>query len=89
MGDRVDVGPECSFVTGTHEIGDAKRRAGNGYNCDQTIGSGTWIGAKAVFVNNIRVGYSCVVAAQACVCKSMPKNVLVGGTPAKIIRNLE
>lgn len=89
LGDRIDVGPDVTFVTGTHEIGDSKRRAGNGYNCNQTIGNGCWIGSKAIFVNEISVGDSCIVAASACVCKTVPQNVLVGGVPSKIIRKLE
>ena len=89
LGDRIDVGPEVTFVTGTHEVGGAERRAGRGYNCMQTIGDGCWIGCGSFFVNEINVGNSCVVAASACVCKNVPSNVLIGGVPAKIIRNLD
>lgn len=89
IGDNVDVGPDVTFLTGTHEIGLWKRRAGKGYNCVQSIGNGCWIGAKSVFVNNISVGDSSVVAATACVCKITPPNVLIGGVPAKIIKKLE
>lgn len=88
LGDRIDIGPEVTFITGTHEIGDFQRRAGQGYNCIQTIGNGCWIGAKASFVNNLNVGEACVVAAASCVCKTIPPSMLIGGIPAKIIRNL-
>lgn len=72
LGDRIDVGPDVTFLTGTHEIGDKSRRAGRGYNCKQSIGDGCWIGAKSVFVNNISVGQSSIIAASACVCKITP-----------------
>lgn len=72
IGDNVDVGPDVTFLTGTHEIGSWERRAGKGYNCSQSIGKGCWIGAKSVFVNNISVGNSSIVAAAACVCKITP-----------------
>lgn len=90
LGDRVDVGPDVTFLTGTHEIGNMERRAGTGYNCKQSIGDGCWIGGKSVFVNNVSVGNMTVVAASACVCKKFPPpNVLIGGCPAKIIKSLE
>lgn len=66
LGDRKDVGPDVTFVTGTHKIGTSERRAGEGYNCAQTIGNGCWIGAKSIFVNHISIGASCIVAASAC-----------------------
>ena len=88
LGDRIDVGPDVTFVTGTPKIGTSERRAGEGYNCVQSIGDGCWIGAKSIFVNNISIGASCVVAASACVCKT-PPHLLIGGVPAKIIKSLE
>lgn len=89
LGDRIDVGPDVTFVTGTHKIGDRHRRAGAGYNCNQTIGNGCWIGSRAIFVNEITIGDSCVIAASACVCKSAPPDLLIGGVPAKTIKSLE
>ena len=89
LGDRIDIGPDVTFLTGTHEIGASERRAGSGYNCVQSIGDGCWIGARAVFVNNLSVGDSSVVAASACVCKTAPPNVLIGGIPSKVIKCLE
>lgn len=89
LGDNIDCGPDVTFLTGTHKIGDFKRRAGEGYNCTQTIGSGCWIGGKSVFVNNIEVGQSSIIAAAACVCKSIPENVVVGGIPARVLKDLD
>ena len=89
LGDRIDVGPDVTFITGTHQTGTSEHRAGEGYNCTQTIGNGCWIGAKSIFVNNISIGASCIVAASACVCKTFPANLLIGGVPAKAIKSLE
>ena len=88
IGNNVDIGPDVTFLTGSHEIGGKERRAGQGYNCNQKIGNGCWLGAKSVFVNNICVGDSIVVAAMALVCKDVSDNVLIGGVPAKIIKTL-
>ena len=89
LGDRIDVGPDVTFITGTHQTGTSEHRAGEGYNCTQTIGNGCWIGAKSIFVNNISIGAACIVAASACVCKTFPANLLIGGVPAKAIKSLE
>ena len=53
------------------------------------IGNGTWIGGRSTICNNSTVGNGCVVAACACVVHDVPDNTLVGGVPAKVIRNLE
>lgn len=88
IGENCDVAPEVSFFTGGHQIGDACRRAGNAQNYNIHIGKGTWIGARTTITNNVTIGDGCVVAANACVVKSIPDNMLVGGVPAKVIKVL-
>ena len=89
IGDNCDLGPEVTFQTGGHAIGDRTRRAGEGEIYHQVIGNGTWIGGRSTICNNSTVGNGCVVAACACVVHDVPDNTLVGGVPAKVIRNLE
>ena len=89
IGDRCDIAPEVTFQTGGHEIGDACRRAGKGIVSNQYVGNGVWIGGRSTIVGNIRIGDSSIVAACACVVKSVDANTLVGGVPAKIIRRLD
>lgn len=88
IGDNCDIAPEVSFQTGGHLIGDSSRRAGEGIINDITVGNGCWIGARATVVNNIKIGNSCVVASCACVTKDIEDNLLVGGVPAKVIKEL-
>ena len=89
LGNNIDVGPDVTFLTGTHHIGDSNRRAGLGYNCNMTIGDGCWIGGKSTFVNKIAIGKASIIAACACVCKNVPESVIVGGIPARIIKTLD
>ena len=65
-----------------------ERRAGEGLVHNQKIGNGVWIGGRVTICNTVCVGDSCVVASCACVVKDVPSNVLVGGVPAKVIREL-
>lgn len=89
IGDRCDIAPEVSFLTGGHAIGTQRRRAGEGESYAIRVGSGTWLGARATIAGNTAVGEGCVIAACACVTADVPDNTLAGGVPAKVIRELK
>jgi len=84
-----DIGPNVSFVTGTHLIGKFNRRAGLGFSSRIKIGDGCWIGASVVILGGVKIGNGSVVAAGAVVINNIPKNTLVGGVPAKLIKKLK
>ena len=88
IGDNCDVAPEVTFQTGTHEIGTHQRRAGAGGNKDVCVGNGCWICVRSTILGGVHVDDGCVVAACACVTADVAQDTLVGGVPAKVIRNL-
>ncbi|GAA1853285.1 acyltransferase [Myceligenerans crystallogenes] len=88
LGERVNVGPFARFISDTHEIGPAQRRAGKLYWAPIEIGDGAWIGAGATILGGVTVGAGAVVAAGAVVTADVPENALVGGVPARLIRDL-
>lgn len=88
IGDRCDIGPDVSFLTGGHTVGGPKRRAGKGVRYQITVGNGTWICARSTLMKDISIGEGCVIAAAACVGEDIPDHVMVGGVPAKQIKNL-
>jgi len=57
-----------------------------GLKTDTYIGSYTGIGAKSIIMPGVRIGNHCLVAAGSVVTKDVPDNCLVGGNPARIIR---
>ena len=87
IGDNCDIAPDVTFLTGGHKIGGAERRAGTGETYSITVGSGTWIGARTTVLGNTNIGSGCVIAACACVNKSIADNTLAGGVPARKIRD--
>ncbi len=46
-----------------------------------------WIGANAVVVGGVRIGTGSIVGAGAVVTKDVPPFSVVGGTPARVIRD--
>lgn len=88
IGTNCDVGPDCSFVTGSHNIGNGERRAGEGYAAPITIGNGVWIGSRSLLLPGTTVGSSSIVAAGAVVTVDLPADVLAAGVPAVIKRSL-
>jgi len=53
------------------------------------IGDNVLIGANAVILEGIKVGKNAVVAAGSVVVEDVPEGVVVAGTPAKIIKNVD
>jgi acetyltransferase-like isoleucine patch superfamily enzyme len=51
-----------------------------------SIGENCWIGAKVTILDGSVVGKGCVIAAGAVVNGIFPDNVVVGGVPAKILK---
>ena len=52
------------------------------------IGDDVWIGANAVILPGVTIGRHVVIAAGAVVTKDVPDNCVVGGVPAKVLKDL-
>lgn len=88
IGDRVAIGHQVMILTDSHAIGDQKRRAGPLTALPVQIGDGAWVGARATILPGVTIGEGAVVAAGAVVTKTVAPNLLVGGVPARPIREL-
>lgn len=51
------------------------------------IGKDCWIGANATILDGVKIGNGCIVAAGAVVNHNVPSYTIVGGVPAKTIKN--
>lgn len=52
------------------------------------IGNKVWIGERACILSGVKIGDSAIIAANAVVTKDVPPYAVVGGVPAKIIKQL-
>lgn len=52
------------------------------------IGNNCWIGAKVTILDGTVIGDNCIVAAGAVVTGHFPNDVIIGGVPAKVIKDL-
>lgn len=84
----VFVGPGCSFLPTTHEIGGPERRAGAVISREIRVGAGSWIGANVTITGGVSIGTGCVIAAGAVVNKDCVSNAVYGGVPARLLRSL-
>lgn len=86
IGDRVSFGPQAMVLTTSHEVGPLSRRAGDVTRRAVHIGSGAWIGARAVILPGVTIGAGAVVAAGAVVNRDVPPNTVVAGVPARVVK---
>ena len=54
-----------------------------------TLRDGCWIGIGAVILPGVTVGRNAVVAANAVVTDDVPDHAVVGGIPARVIRQIQ
>lgn len=84
--DHVLIGPMCRIITVNHLIDPTKRR---GLSVAAVkIEENAWLGANVTVLPSVTIGKNAVVAADSTVTKDVPDNVIVAGTPAKVIKEI-
>ena len=82
--DGVMIGPNVRIVTDNHDFQNRMV-----LRCKPVyIGSNAWIGIGAIILPGVTIGENAVVAAGAVVTKDVAPNTIVGGNPAKFIKNI-
>lgn len=89
IGDHVMMGPEVHIYTRNH---DFSRRdipmidQGDTISEPVIIGDDVWIGARSIILPGVTVGNGAIIAAGSVVTKSVAPYTIVGGNPAKLIK---
>lgn len=86
IGDNVLIGHNVVLATLDHNTCVSKRA--ELFAAPIVIEDNVWIGANATVTSGVTIGKGSIVAAGAVVTKDVPKYSIVGGIPAKVIREL-
>ena len=86
IGDDVQIGPKVNLITENHPVDPSNRHAL--LLQPIVIKKNAWIGAAVTILPGVTIGENAVVAAGAVVTKDVPDNTIVGGVPAKHIKNI-
>ncbi len=89
IGDRVQIGSQCSFETMNHSVVLLEKNKRGGFPKSIVIEDDVWIASRVSVLPGVTIGKGSVVAAGAVVTKDVPSFSLVGGIPARIIRKIE
>lgn len=84
--DNVLIGPKVNLITENHPLNPDDRKA---LICKPiVIKRNAWIGAAATILSGVTIGENSIVAAGAVVTADVAPNSIVGGVPAKYIKNI-
>ena len=91
IGDRVYTSPHCQLIAVNHVFDDPERPfIEQGITAQGiVVEDDVWIGSGAIILDGVRVGQGAVVAAGAVVNREVPPHTVVGGVPAKVIREID
>lgn len=85
IGDNTIIGPMVNIIdTNFHPV-DVEDQS---FSKDIVIRDNVWIGRGVLILPGITIGQNSVIAAGSVVTRNIPDNVLAGGTPAKVIREI-
>lgn len=86
IGDDVLIGHNVVFATLNHET-DPDRRANLIANPIE-VGNKVWIGSNSTILGGVTIGDGAIIAVGAVVTKDVAPNTVVGGVPAKYIKDV-
>jgi maltose O-acetyltransferase len=89
IGNHVMIGPNTLITTVGHPLSPKARRGYMAKAAPVRIANDVWIGGNVTILPGVTIGNNVVVAAGAVVTKDVPDNSLVGGVPARLIREIE
>lgn len=86
IGSHVDIASEVMIYNSEHDINAEDFHA---INEKVEIGDYVFIGPRVIILPGVKVGRGAVVAAGAVVTKDVPEFTIVGGVPARVIKERE
>lgn len=87
IGDGALIGHNVVLATLNHDMKPEKRSTI--HPAPIVVGKNVWIGSGATILPGVTIGDGAIVAAGAVVTKDVAANTIVGGVPAKFIKEIE
>lgn len=87
LGDGCLIGHNVVFATLNHGFAPADRASL--YPAPIVLGKNVWVGSNSTLLQGIRIGDNAVIGAGSVVTKDVPANTIVGGVPARILRQID
>jgi acetyltransferase-like isoleucine patch superfamily enzyme len=90
--DHITIGSDCAISWNTNMLdGNAHDLVVDGMPRPRTqpvvIGDKVWIGTRAIILSGVTIGAGAVVAAGSVVTADVPDGTVVGGNPARVVRD--
>lgn len=87
LGDGCLIGHNVVFATLNH--GTAPEDRGAMYPAPIRLGKNVWVGSNSTILRGVTVGDNAIIAAGSVVTKDVAANTVVGGVPARHIRDID
>lgn len=85
--ERVTIGSGCLFAWDVQVLdSDSHRVDGAPHTAPVVIEDRVWVGCRATVLKGVRIGTGAIVAAGSVVTGDVPARALVGGNPARVLR---
>ncbi len=89
VGDNCMFAPDVKLYTATHPVNPNLRNSGQEYGKPITIGNNVWLGGGTIVYPGVTIGDNVVAAAGSVIIKDIDANIVVGGNPARKIKDVE
>ncbi|MFO8049121.1 MAG: acyltransferase [Desulfosudaceae bacterium] len=90
---KITIGQSTMLASGVYitdsDWHDFYNRVETGSAAPVSLGENVWIGDNAIIGKGVTIGDNSIIGARSVVLHDIPENVIVGGHPAKIIRELD
>lgn len=84
IGENTIFANNVTVVSNNHDLSNKDKYIAN----PVIIGNGCWLGAGVTVLPGVILGDNIAVGANSVVTKSFPKNTVIAGNPAKVIKTL-
>jgi acetyltransferase-like isoleucine patch superfamily enzyme len=95
--EKISIGNKCMFGPGTvisdndsHRVSsDPVERRKKAVSKPVIIMDNVWVGMNSIILKGVTIGENSIIAAGSVVVKDVTANTLVGGNPARVLKQLE